>query len=63
MSNFVQLHTILTDVVDEIEAGDYPDIDCMHSVGVLIEELEELMQDATNADAHIQGSGASFYRA
>ena len=28
----------------------------------MVEDLEELIQDATNANAHIPGSGASFYR-
>ena len=31
-------------------------------VTVLIDEVVELSQDATNADAHIQGSGASVYK-
>ena len=31
-------------------------------VTVSIDELAELMQDATNADAHIQGSGESLYK-
>ena len=53
VSNFIELHTILTDVLDEIEAGDNPDIDCLHIVTVLIDDLVELIQDATNADAHI----------
>ena len=35
VSNFIELHTILTDVVDEIEAGEHPDIECFHRVTVL----------------------------
>ena len=62
VSNLIELHTILTDVVDEIEAGENPDIDCFHGVTVLIEELVELMQNDTNADSHVQGSSASFYK-
>ena len=34
----------------------------MGLVRLLVEDLEELILDATNADAHIQGSGASFYK-
>ena len=62
VSNVDRFHIIVTDIVDDVEAGRYPDIDCMNSVGVLVDALEELMQDATHADANIQGSGASFYK-
>ena len=42
VSNFDRFHTMVTDVIDDIEAGRYPDIDCMGNVTALVDDLEEL---------------------
>ena len=65
MQNFEELYIIVEEVIDDIEANRSADIDGMNEVTSFLQDLGQVAQgyDFNEADAHIIGSGAMFYRA
>ena len=63
--HFDELFIIVEEVIDDIEANRSADIDGMNEVTSFLQHLGEVTQayDFNEADAHIIGSGAMFYKA